>query len=226
MKNTLFIALGTVFMLAGSTFASGAVTSGSTLTGNVNTGTVFTGTTTGHTNTWTVLTGTINTWALCLHTAAQVRNDALKAIEWAFTTNLKKALDKKDAAIAAARASGKSEEAIKALIRSARDTWKSDMKAAMKTAKEVRKAAKETFEKAKKTCKGDKKEDKHERKDRFKNKLEERKNDDNSRKGNGGGKHFPKKHESGDMGHMEGTHNKWRTSGEHITSADGIKIRK
>ena len=96
MKKTLLIAFGAIFALAGSTFASGEVTSGSTLTGSTNTGTTLTGTTnTGSTTSGTVLTGSTTTWSIhtgmCMNSGAMVRNDALVAISMAYTDSLKAA---------------------------------------------------------------------------------------------------------------------------------------
>ncbi len=154
MKKTLLVTFWAICMLAWSTFASGEVTTGSTLTGSTTTGTVLTGTTSTWTvTTWTTTTWSTATWAICMNNATQVKNDSLKAIALAFTTSIKASLAKKDAAIAAARASGKTEDEIKALVKAARKVWKEEVRTALKVAKEARKAATKTFEQQKDSCK-------------------------------------------------------------------------
>lgn len=169
MKKILFWSVIALMALAGSTFASGDVTSGSTATGNVNTGTVLTGTittgtvntgtvttggtNTGSTNTGTVSTGTNNTGAICMQNFAATKNAALQAIAEAFKTDVKNAIAKRSAAIDAARASGKSKDEIKAMVKNAREIFRADMKAALKKAQSARKAASKTFEQLKDSCK-------------------------------------------------------------------------
>jgi hypothetical protein len=118
-----------------------------------------------------------------MNTGAAISNEQLVAIAVAYTNAINTASAKLKTSVDAAKVSGKTDTEIQALIRTAYDVWKSDMKDAKKVANIGRENSRRERVKMRNECKKEKKKDLKEDNNDDK---DEHKNDNNTNGSNHG----------------------------------------
>lgn len=147
MKKTLALLAVAFVALAGSTFASGEITTGSESTWTVVTQPAPTTTSTDATKAAVVA---------CIKTAALTREGYLQSAYRSFSDAVMVAYLRRSEAINAAYTTAKTMKDVRPLIKTAFETWKSTVKTARETLKKTRKDVWATFKNDVKACRPDK----------------------------------------------------------------------